>query len=283
MRKSAFFFAILTLASSVTFASVNPVPASLRSTVSQNVGKTSVTIDYSRPNAKGRDVFGKLVPYGEVWRTGANMCSSIEFNTDVALGGTVVPAGRYGLFSVPGEKEWTIILNSNADQFGAFTYNAEDDILRFAAKAHPHGASTETFEIVFTDAIGNTANIELRWQDTAVSFPIAVTDQTNDQVILSEIQRFVIDAENPTWGDLGEAARFYAKKGMDLEQAAKWYEQSLALNPKAFWLFVEQANVYKQLDQKKAAKNALLAGLESAKSQNNQGGVDWINGEIAKL
>lgn len=274
-------FALCFLASNV-LGSVLPVPVSLRGTVSQQVGKTSVSIEYSRPNAKGRPIFGSLVPWDEVWRTGANRCSVFSTDTEIQIGGTTLPAGRYGLFTIPAKTQWTIIINRDADQFGAFTYDASQDILRFTAPAATQQDYVETFEIAFTEAAANTAHVELRWANTAITFPLSVTEETNKQQMMHDIRRDVLESESPTWGDLGEAARFYVKEKRDLEQAVAWYGQSLELNPDAYWLFVEQANVYRALGRLSDAETALQAGLAAAKRLNNADGIAWIEAELAK-
>ena len=148
--------------------------ASSHTQIAQQVGVTDVTVEYSRPNKKGREVFGKLVPLGEVWRTGANACTKISFSGPVTLGGKPVPAGRYGLFTIPGAHEWTIILSKNPDQWGAFEYQPADDLMRLAVSSETLTAPVETFTIGFANLQENSAQLCLEWDRTRVAVPITV-------------------------------------------------------------------------------------------------------------
>ncbi|MDQ8203003.1 DUF2911 domain-containing protein [Pelagicoccus sp. SDUM812003] len=277
-------FAALSLVFAVSlFGDVLPVPASLRSTVTQQIGKTTVTVDYSRPNMKGREIFGALVPYGEVWRTGANACTKLSTDTEIQIGGSTLPAGRYGLFSIPNKDQWTIIINANADQFGAFTYDDALDVLRFTAPSKSMQESFETFEIAFAQVADNAARIELRWDETVVAFPISVTEESNHQQMMSDIRKEVIEADNPHWANMGEAARYFVRENMDLEQAAEWYRLSLEQNPDAYWLAVERSKVLSALDQPEEAKAVMQSALDTAQRLNDAQGIAWIEGELAKL
>lgn len=135
--------------------------------VEQKVGETMVTIDYHQPSMKGRAIFGGLVPYGKVWRTGANNATTIEFSKDVTINGKAVKAGKYALFTIPNENEWTIIINSEHDQWGAYKYNEKKDVTRFSAKPAEHN-STEKM----TFSIDENGTVNLDWASTRVSFNI---------------------------------------------------------------------------------------------------------------
>jgi hypothetical protein len=123
--------------------------ASSAQTLTQEFGLGKITLNYSRPNTKGRKIFGGLEPYGQVWRTGANSATVITFTDDVTIEGNKVPAGEYALFSIPGASEWTIILNKAAKQWGAYEYKQADDVLRFKVKAGKTAEPVETFTMQF--------------------------------------------------------------------------------------------------------------------------------------
>lgn len=126
----------------------------------------TVTIDYGRPEMRGRDIFGALVPFGKVWRTGADEATTITFSADAMVEGKAIAAGTYALFTVPGEKEWTVIFNSTADQWGAFGYAEGDDVLRVDV---PAGSGEMTEAMSFTiDEDG----VHLMWADVEVSFSV---------------------------------------------------------------------------------------------------------------
>ena len=142
-------------------------PASPQATVEGKIGGTNVKIVYCQPSARGRTVMGALVPYGEVWRTGANDATTIEFNKPVKIEGKDLPAGKYALFTIPGENEWTIIINKDAKQWGAFKYKEENDALRVTVKPTKTSSTVETFNI----ALGKD-EVQLKWENTAVAFKI---------------------------------------------------------------------------------------------------------------
>ena len=137
-------------------------------TAEATIGKTKLTIDYSRPSVKGRTIFGDLVPYGKVWRTGANEATTFEVSTDVMVNGKKLAAGKYSLFTIPGEKEWTIIINSVSDQWGAYRYKEDKDALRVTAKTSSHDA-TEMMTISIDD---KTGMVHIDWAETRVSFEV---------------------------------------------------------------------------------------------------------------
>jgi hypothetical protein len=133
--------------------------------------KAIARVIYSRPRKGERVVFGKLVPYGEVWRTGANEATEIKFYQDVTLGGKKVKAGTYSLFSIPGEKEWTLILNTDLDYWGAYSYNPKNDMVRVTAPASQLAGSVEHFTISFSGRGAKSATMKLAWEKTAVEVP----------------------------------------------------------------------------------------------------------------
>lgn len=136
--------------------------------VEKKVGDANVIIDYHRPSARERKIMGGLVPYGKVWRTGANNATVFEIDKDIKVEGQTLPKGKYALFTIPGEREWTVIFNKKHDQWGAFNYNEEDDVLRVKVKPEKSSEFIETFNIDVDD----TDNVFIGWEDTVVRFKI---------------------------------------------------------------------------------------------------------------
>ncbi|MCY7350660.1 MAG: DUF2911 domain-containing protein [Cytophagaceae bacterium] len=136
--------------------------------------KAIIRVTYSRPPKKEREVFGKLVPYGKVWRTGANEATEIKFYEDVELSGKPVKAGSYSLFSIPGEKEWTLILNTDLDYWGAYKYNEKNDVVRVTAPAKVTAESVENFTIQFENKGEKQGVMKLAWDKTMVEVPFKV-------------------------------------------------------------------------------------------------------------
>lgn len=143
-------------------------------TYSQKVGLTDVSITYSRPSKKGRTIFGELVPYGKLWRTGANSATKFTFSDDVKIAGKDLPAGSYALFTIPGEEEWTIIFNKTWDQGGTGNYKESEDALRVNIKSSKIAETVETFLISLEDNKPNSTVIELLWGSTFVHIPLEV-------------------------------------------------------------------------------------------------------------
>lgn len=169
---------LLVIAQTAAIAQNGPAPSPLQK-ISQMVGLTEVTIEYSRPSLAGRELYKELAPAGERWRTGANTRTIISFSKDVMLADKEVKAGAYNLFTIPGKSEWTIILNNNTKEKSPFTVNDDNNILAFKITPTTTTNKVETFTINVTDfdkkAMDN-ANIELAWANTSVKFPIKVTN-----------------------------------------------------------------------------------------------------------
>lgn len=177
MRSKKLFLAsaFILMLSCVAFSQVVIPRESNYQSISQMIGDTKVAITYHRPNTKGRDIWGKLVPYGEVWRTGANNATTFEITNDVTINGQKLVKGKYSLHSLPTAGEWEIIFNKTADQWGSFTYDAKDDILR--VKATPAKDSfRESMSISFENVVGSKADVIIRWGELSVPFTIDVGD-----------------------------------------------------------------------------------------------------------
>lgn len=204
--------------------------ASPACTLKQRVGLTDIEIVYSRPGVKNRTIFGGLVPYGQVWRTGANQATKITFSTPVKLEGTDIPAGTYALFTIPGETEWTIIINKNAEQFGAFQYNQKDDLARFKVKPVTLAETTiETFTIEFNHIRDESALLDLIWEKTVVPIHLAV-DVTGK--LVPQIEAAMAAPDKKSDGFYFQAATFYYNHDLDLKKALDWVNAGLADNPR---------------------------------------------------
>ena len=159
-------FALFFMAGSAMAQADKSKRASPPAKASGKVGTTQVMIDYSQPSAKGREIYGSLVPYGQLWRTGANEATTFEVNQDVLIEGQPLAAGKYALFTIPGEKEWTVIFNKNANQSGTGSYDESLDALRFKVK--PKKAKEKMEKMTFD--IKNNGKVSLVWADTGVEF-----------------------------------------------------------------------------------------------------------------
>ena len=196
--------------------------------IKQRVGLTDIEIAYSRPSMKGRAIFGGIVPYDQVWRTGANQATKITFSTPVKLDGNDVPAGTYALFTIPGENEWTIILNKNASQFGAFQYDEKDDLVRFKVVPVKLGETIETFTIEFNHIRDESAVMNLVWDKTVV--PIKLEIELTGKLV-PQIEAAMASPDKKSDGFYFQAATFYYNHDQDLNKALAWVNAGLADKP----------------------------------------------------
>jgi hypothetical protein len=191
--------------------------------VSQDVGLTQITVDYSCPGVKGRKIWGALVPFDKMWRTGANRATKITFSKDVTFVDQAVPAGTYALFTIPAKSgEWTVILNKNADQPGTgINYKPELDLVRVKTHAKP-APHRERLAFLFSDFTDDRASLDLEWEKLRVSIPIKVN--TSEQALAS-INKEVDNA----WQPFANAARYMLETRKDYDAGMKLIDQSLAL------------------------------------------------------
>jgi hypothetical protein len=196
---------------------------SQRGTVSQRIGLTDITIVYHRPTVGGREIWGKTVPYGKVWRAGANENSTITFSDDVSVEGKPLAAGTYGLHTIPDKDQWTIIFSKNSTSWGSFSYDEKEDALRVTTQ--PHAA--ESFEVltyVFDDIKPDSAVATLRWEKLAVPIHISVDVKA---VVLRSIKNELRSVGGFTWGGYDEAAQWCLDNNYNLEEALKWEDTSI--------------------------------------------------------
>jgi tetratricopeptide (TPR) repeat protein len=224
--------------------------ASQHSVVKQRVGLTDVEVDYSRPNKNNREIFGGLVPYGKLWRTGANAPTKIKFSKPATLGGKAIPAGEYALFTIPTADEWTIIVSKDAKVQSAADYKQENDAARITAKPEALADAIETFTIGFRDVKGASATLNFVWDKTRV--PVTLTTDDVEQV--SKQLEAVVSAKTALDPRTAyQAAAFYYDNNKDMNQAAKWIDQALEKNPDAYFMHYKKAQIQAKLGNKEQA------------------------------
>ncbi len=259
MKKSLLTLALTAIFAGTAMAQINTPAASPAAMVAQTVGLTKVTVDYARPALKGRKMFGDQVPYGKVWRTGANRTTKLTLSDDIMMGGKLVPAGSYGLFTVPDKGEWTIVINKDAVGPGAFAYKVENDVLRFTVKSQTVPA-TEFFTIEFSDFTPTTANLVLRWETTQVKIPLM---NDPDERIMAQIEEQTAAAEVKP-GVYFAAADYYYQTNRDLKQALEWANKVVADDQK-YWTYYLRAKIEQKLGTCPAAKTDAMLSLDMAK------------------
>ncbi len=268
MKKLVLFVFAVTLLFSVDAQIETPQPSPFTK-IEQKVGLTDVTLEYSRPSMKGRKIFGDLVPYGKMWRTGANKNTMVTFSDDVVVDGTTLKAGSYAIFVTPGESSWDVIFYSDIENWGT---PREWDDSKVAAKTtvntYEMPMAVETWTISIDDLKSNSAQIGFIWENTYVGVKIKVP---TDAKVSASIEKTMA---GPGAGDYYSAAVYNLTEGKDLDKAQIWMDKAMSMieNP-GFWQLRQQSLLYAKLgDKKKAIETAKksLAGAEAA------GNADYV-------
>ncbi|WP_316833298.1 DUF2911 domain-containing protein [Pedobacter nutrimenti] len=237
--------------------------ASSGQTITQDFGLGKITISYSRPNVKGRKIFGGLELYGNVWRTGANSATVIKFTDDVTFEGKPVPAGDYELFTIPGKDEWTVILNKMSKQWGAYEYKESEDLLRVKVKPAVLKDKVETFTIQLANVYPTKAQLQLQWENTSVSVNLTTDVDTK---VMASIDEAMKGEKKPYFA----AAQYYYENGKDLNKALEWMNAAEAADQKGPWIRLWKGRVQLKMGDKKGAAASAEAGLKLAKEANNE-------------
>jgi len=269
MKKKCFFTSfvvVFLLAGMQAFAQQIDMPqASPSAKIAQKIGLTDVTVSYSRPSMKGRKIFGELVPYGSVWRTGANGATILNFSTDVMIQGNSVPKGQYSLYTIPNKDTWTIILSSNTKLWGAIGYNPKEDILRVQVEPKKTKKKYETFEIGFDNMTDSGADLTMAWDQTSADFHISMDP---DPVVMAQIKEYVLDQGTKNPNLLFEASNYYLNTGRDLNKAYEWIQESVENDPK-YWAYHLKAKIEVALGKKTEAIESAKESIELASEAQN--------------
>lgn len=237
--------------------------ASSGQTLIQDFGLGKITVKYSRPNTKGRKIFGDLEPYGSVWRTGANGATVITFSEDVTFEGKAVPAGQYALFTIPAKHAWTVILNKNTQQWGAYDYKQSEDFLRVEIKPQTLKDKVESFHIDLGEVYPTHALLTIAWDHTLI--PVHLTTDIDTKVMQS-IDVAMKGTKKPYF----QAAQYYFENGKDLNKALEWMNAAEAADPKGPWIRLWKGRVQLKMGDKAGAAASAEAGVKLAKDANNE-------------
>lgn len=233
--------------------------------VNQEVGLIKVDLEYSRPSAKGRKIFGELVPFGEMWRTGANAATKVTFSDDASVGGGKLPKGTYALYTIPGEKEWSVIFYKNTNFWGTpgKDYKEEDVAARVTVPAQSLRDDVETLTMNFNNLRNNGADLEISWEYTKVVVPITVD---TDSKVMADIKATL---DGPSAGAYYAAARYYYEEKKDMAQALAWVDKSLEKGGEKFWIVRQKALIQAELGRYKDAIATAEKSTELAKADGN--------------
>ena len=268
-------FVGLTYTTNAQIKTPQPSPSSK---VEQTVGLTDVTIEYSRPGVKGRTVFGDLVPYNKIWRTGANSKTKITFSDDVTVDGNELKAGTYAIFSIPTATSWEVIFYTDYAGSGAPKELNESKVAaKVTAAVHEIPFNVESFTIDINNLKNDSATLEMIWAKTFVSVPFSVP---TDKIANASIDKTMA---GPSANDYYGAAVYYLKSGKDLKKAKVWIDKAIEMREKpAFWQIRQQSLIYAKLGDKKGAIKAAKKSLELATEAGNDDYVKMNKESIAE-
>ncbi|WP_126971477.1 DUF2911 domain-containing protein [Gynurincola endophyticus] len=252
--------AIISFADAQNLKTPSPSP---RQTVVQEFGLGEVTLSYSRPSAKGRVIYGDLVPFDKVWRTGANNPTTLTFTEEVIIGGKKIAAGKYGLITIPGKTTWKIIISKQTDINSPSAYKAENNLAEVTATVQKPATAVETFTIDFGTITNETMNLNISWGNAMVTLPIKSENDTKVVAQINELMNAAGD-KKPYF----QAAMYYLDNNKELNKANEWMQKAAAESPEAFWIFYHKARLEAKLGKKTDAIASSKKSLDLAKKAN---------------
>jgi Protein of unknown function (DUF2911)/Tetratricopeptide repeat len=262
MKKFLSVLAAIAIIYSVDAQTLRTPAPSPTQNLKQDFALSTVEISYSRPAVKQRKIFGDLVPYGKVWRTGANQATTIAFGEEITFGDKKVPAGKYGLLTIPNTGEWTVILSKQLDVTGPSAYKQDQDVARVTVKADEMPFGIESFMMVFDNITPSTMDLLMLWDKTAVRIPIKSDVDTK---VMAQINDLMNKDNRPYFN----SAMYYMNNGKDINQALTWFDKAIEQNPKGYWIYHQKANALAKLGKKQEAVTTANKSMELAKEAKN--------------
>lgn len=246
-------------------------------TIQQRLAATDIKVMYNRPSVKGRNIFGGLVPYDQVWRTGSDASTKISFSTPVTINGKEIHAGTYELFTIPGKEEWTVILQQNRSQWGSYSYTKEFDVVRTRVTPLTLKDHVETFTIGFDPVTSNSAILTISWDNIKVPVQIVVDLK---KTVLPQLEASLLkEGRKPYF----TAAMFYFENNLDIDRAAELMALAIKDNPKHIGMLYRQALILRKKGAIEEAIEASELSLEQAKLAKEELRKEYIRLNTALL
>lgn len=266
MKQIAFLIGFFLLAAVGADAQIKTPAPSPVCKMTQDVGLSNVAIEYSRPAAKGRKIFGDLVPFNEIWRTGANASTKITFGEDAMVGPNKIPKGQYAIYTIPGEKSWTVILHKNLTYWGTGgkDYKVEEDACRIDVPVAAINPGVENFTIDITNIKNNGADLVFSWENTRVAMPFTFDTETK---VMADIKA---QMAGPSASTYYQAARYYYDEKKDMAQALVWITTAMEKGGEKFWMMRYKALIQAEMGRYKDAIETANKSTELAKAEDNQ-------------
>lgn len=268
MKKITLLLFVVLASFSLEAQITTPAPSPF-SKLEQKVGLTDVTVEYSRPSMRGRTIFGDLVPFDKVWRTGANAKTKITFGDDVKIDGQEVKAGTYAIFAKPSASSWEVFFYTDTDGGGTpQDWDNSKVAAKTTAQVYPLPVDIETFTITIDDLKTNSANLGLMWEKVYVAIPIEVGA---DAAVMSSIDKVMA---GPDAGDYYTAAVYFLKEGKDIKKAKEWIDKAITMSEKPkYWQLRQQSLIYAKAGDKKGAIEVAKKSLAAAEEAGN---MDYV-------
>lgn len=251
-----------------------PAPSTTQS-IKQTFALSSIELNYSQPSVKGRKIFGDLVPFNKVWRTGANAATTLTFGDTVSINGTKVNPGTYGLLSIPNEKSWTLIISKQTNVTSPGAYKEDEDVLRYEAKTTELDDAVETFTILFANIKDGSCDLQLMWDKTSVTLPIKTDIEGS---MLAQINQVMKDSR-PYYA----AAMYYMNNGQDMNQALEWMNKAIEQNPKDLRSQYQKANLLVKMGKNAEARTTATKALEMAKADKNDNYIKMFETQLKEM
>lgn len=261
MKKWIFSAAVI-LCYAVSNAQVKMPQPSTTQTIKQNFGMSAIELTYSRPNAKGRRIYGDLVPWNKLWRTGANAATRIVFKDPVEIGGKKIDSGTYVIYTIPNIDNWDIIINKGINNWGIENYKDADDICRFKIEPVKMKNKMETFTMQFADVKAESCELDIMWEKTAIAIPI--TTNIKDKLKV-QIDAAMLTDKKPYW----QAAQYYYEYDKNLAKALDNCNKAIEGDEKAYWIWIYKAKIQKEMGADAGALASSKRSLELAKEAKN--------------
>ena len=261
-----------------SLAQIQTPAASPDQTLTQNVGLSSVSVQYSRPAMRGRTIFGDLVPMDKLWRTGANKNTLITFNSDASVGGSAIKAGTYSIYSIPSMDEWTIYFYTDTENWGLPENWDESKVAAvYKVTAQRLEEAVESLSISIDEVTDSGADLTLKWENTAVSIPFSFDTES---AVMASIDRTM---NGPTDRDYYQAAVYFLNADKDINKAKTWIDKAITMRKSpAYWYYRQQSLIYAKAGDKKGAINAAEQSLDLALKAGNQDYVAMNKKSIAE-
>ncbi len=264
--KHFFLAALLTTSCMGTFGqSQLKLPAlSPGAKISQDFSVSNIEISYSRPSMRGRKIFGDVVPYGKIWRTGANASTKLKIGEDLEIAGQKIKAGEYALYTIPNKDKWEVILNTGTGTWTANGYPKDNDVARFMVKSSVVEDVCQTFSINVTDITYTTCKIEILWERTRIVLPVVAHNAENIEVNIDKA------INHPAQLPYFQSANYYFESDKRMDLAKMYIDKAIEQDPKAFYVWYLKARIEKKLGNKEAAIAAAKKSMETAKGSANE-------------